>query len=108
MKQSRIKRLVQKRLARRIARARGTAREELERFAEREAQDTIRRMLDRGYRLITRLETGEGVFVRDTDVVGLHVQLPRSLYERLEEECRTRETTKRSLVMDALEQYLGG
>ena len=61
-----------------------------------------------GYRPVTRLDSDEGVFVRDDDVVVLHVQLPSALYKRLESECRRRETTKRNLAIAALERYLEG
>jgi hypothetical protein len=104
-KQSRIRRLYPKRLARRLAGG-GRARAELEAFAEREAEETIRRMQARGWRLVTRLDTGEGVFVRDDEMVGLHIQLPTELYRKLDAECRRRETTKRQLVIAALESYL--
>ena len=109
MKQSRIRRLISKKLAQRLARLKDkAARDELSRYADREAEATIAKMRAKGYRLVTRLESGEGVFVRDDDVVGLHVQLPSELYKRLESECRRRETTKRNLVTAALEQYLKG
>ena len=49
---------------------------------------------------------GDVVFVRDDDVVGLHIQLPTALYKRLDVECGRRETTKRQLVTLALERYL--
>ncbi len=107
MKQSRIKRLISKKLAQRLSKMKdGTARDELSRFADREAEETISRMQSKGYRLVTRLDSGEGVFVRDDDVVGLHVQLPSALYRQVEAECQRRETTKRNLVIAALERYL--
>jgi putative heme iron utilization protein len=109
VKRSRIKRLIPKKLAQRLARTGDTSvREELARYAEREAGETIAKMRAKGFRLVTRLESGEGVFVRDDDVVGLHIQLPSALYKRLETECRSRETTKRNLVIAALERYLAG
>ena len=53
------------------------------------------------------LESGEGVFVRDDDVVSLHVQLPGALYKRLDAVSREREKTKRDIVIEALEDLLG-
>jgi len=108
VKQSRIKRLYSKKLARRLAALDGPRRDELAAFAEREADDAIAKMRAKGYTLLTRLDSGEGVFVREDDVVGLHIQLPSALYKRLDAECRRRETTKRNLVIAALEQYLAG
>ena len=106
MKQSRIRRLIPKKLAREIATTRdGRARARLEKAAESESADAIAKMQARGYRLVTRLETGEGVFVRDEQVVGLHVQLPSALYRKLDAECRRREVSKRRLVCEALEQH---
>jgi hypothetical protein len=93
-------------LARRLAGAAGAARNELETLAEQEARYEIARQRDKGWKLVTRLETGEGVFVRDDDIVGLHIQLPSALYKRLDAECARRETTKRQLVTMALERYL--
>ena len=84
----------------------GAARNDLEALAEQEARYEIARQRDKGWKLVTRLETGEGVFVRDDDVVGLHIQLPTALYKRLDGECARRETTKRQLVTMALERYL--
>ena len=75
-------------------------------LAEQEERYEIARQRDKGWKLVTRLETGEGVFVRDDDVVGLHIQLPTALYKRLDTECERRETTKRQLVTMALERYL--
>jgi hypothetical protein len=46
------------------------------------------------------------VFVRDDDVVGLHIQLPTTLYKRLDTEASRREITKRQMVIAALERYL--
>lgn len=108
MKQSRIKRLYSKKVAQRLAKlADDAARDELARFADGEAEETIAKMRAKGYRLVTRLEGGEGVFVKDDDMVGLHVQIPSSLYKKLEAECKRRETTKRNLVIAAIERYLG-
>ena len=84
----------------------GAARNDLEALAEQEARYEIARQRDKGWKLVTRLETGEGVFVRDDDVVGLHIQLPTALYKRLDAECLRRETTKRQVVTMALERYL--
>ena len=84
----------------------GAPRKELETLAEQEASYEIARQRDKGWKLVTRLETGEGVFVRDDDIVGLHIQLPTALYKRLDAECERRETTKRQLVTMALERYL--
>jgi hypothetical protein len=106
-RQSRIRRLYTRRLARRLATASGAAKAELELLAEQEAKYEIQRQRDKGWKLVTRLETGEGVFVRDDDVVGLHIQLPTSLYKRVDVECQRREITKRQLVTVALERYLG-
>src|SRR5262245_8985054 len=105
-RQSRIRRLYSRRLARRMASTSGAGRAELETLAEQEARYEIARQRDKGWKLVTRLETGEGVFVRDDDVVGLHIQLPTALYKRLDAECERRETTKRQLVTVALERYL--
>jgi hypothetical protein len=98
--------LYPKKLARRLAGADGHERDKLTRQAEGEAEEVIARMGSRGYKLLTRLETGEGVFVREDGLVGMHVQLPSSLYKRLEATCRNREATKRSVIIAALEQYL--
>ncbi|UCF66949.1 MAG: hypothetical protein JSV80_14355 [Acidobacteriota bacterium] len=96
-----------KKLARELAHARGEQRTALERLVEREASGTIAKMRSKGYELAARLETGEGVFVREDDVVGLHIQLPTALYRRLDDECQRRAATKRKLVIEALERYLG-
>ena len=106
MKTSQIKRLIPKKLAQRISVSKGRARTALEAQAESESAETIAKMKAKGYRLATRLETGEGVFVRELDVVGLHVQLPRALHRRLDAECRRREVSKRQLVIDAIERVL--
>jgi hypothetical protein len=105
-RQSRIKRLYSRRLAKKLAAANGAVRTELESLAEYESRHEIARQRDKGWKLVTRLETGEGVFVRDDDVVGLHIQLPTSLYKRLDTEAEARETTKRQMVIAALERYL--
>ena len=106
MKSSRIKKLYPKKLAEQLARARGERHRELLARAEREAAETIAKMEKKGFRLAARLESGEGVFVRDEDLVGLHVQLPTSLYERLAAAARERDITKRELVIRALESHL--
>lgn len=108
MKKSRIRRLIPKKLAREIARAKGDSRAALETVAEREAAPAVARMRKRGFQLVTRLESGEGVFVRDDDNVSLHVQLPGALYEKLDAAVRERETSKRDVVIAALERYLSG
>jgi hypothetical protein len=105
-RQSRIRRLYSRRLARRMTGTTGSSKAELEALAEQEARYEIARQRDKGWKLVTRLDTGEGVFVRDDDVVGLHIQLPTALYKRLDVECDRRETTKRQIVTLALEKYL--
>jgi len=106
-RQSRIRRLYSRRLARRLAGASGSQRVEIDALAEEEARYEIARQRDKGWKLVTRLDSGEGVFVRDDDVVGLHIQLPTALYKRLDAECARREITKRQIVTVALERYLG-
>jgi len=106
VKESKIRRLIPKKLAREAAAARGARRARLQDLVEQESAETMARMRAKGYRLVTRLETGEGVFVRDDPVVALHVQLPRELYRRLEAECRRRESSKKKLVCEALTRYL--
>jgi hypothetical protein len=98
--------LYSRRLARRLATATGVMVAEIEKLAEEEARYEIQRQRDKGWKLVTRLDSGEGVFVRDDDVVGLHIQLPSALYKRLDVECSRREITKRQLVTVALERYL--
>lgn len=105
-RQSRIKRLYPRRLARRLASATGADLTQLEALADYESRHEIARQRDKGWKLVTKLETGEGVFVRDDDVVGLHIQLPTALYKRLDAEADRRETTKRQMVTAALERYL--
>jgi hypothetical protein len=106
LRKSRIKRLYPRRLARKLAEAAGAAKAEMEALAEYESKHEIARQRDKGWKLVTRLDTGEGVFVRDDDVVGLHIQLPTALYRRLDVEATQRETTKRQMVIAALERYL--
>jgi hypothetical protein len=105
-KKSRIKRVIPRRLAESLAGASGPKRVALEKRADDEARYEIERLRDKGWKLVTRLETGEGVFVRDDDVVGLHIQLPSALYKRLDTEALRREVTKRQIVIAALERYL--
>jgi hypothetical protein len=105
-RQSRIRRLYSRRLARRLATSSGAAKAEVETLCEEEARYEIQRQREKGWKLVTRLDTGEGVFVRDDDVVGLHIQVPTALYKRLDTECTRREITKRQLVTVALERYL--
>ncbi|MFN0248488.1 MAG: hypothetical protein ACKV2T_16465 [Kofleriaceae bacterium] len=103
-RQSRIRRLYGRRLARRLSGS-GSAAAELVKLAEQEAAYEIARQQQKGWKLVTRLESGEGVFVRDDDVIALHIQLPTALYKRLDQECQRREITKRQLVTQALERY---
>ena len=105
-KQSRIKRLYPKKLAKRVAEARGAHRAELQAALRREAEDAIRKMRAKGWKLATELDSGEGVFIREHDVVGLHIQLSSALYRRLDAECKKREVSKRQLVSSAIERYL--
>jgi metal-responsive CopG/Arc/MetJ family transcriptional regulator len=107
VKKSRIRRLIRKKLAREITKAKGDARSALETVADREASPIVDKMLAKGYQLVTRLESGEGVFVREYDQISLHVQLPGALYKRLNTAVQERETTKRDVVIAALEAYLG-
>ena len=105
MKQSRVKRLVSKKLAKRYAAANPQDKAELATLIERESAPEIARMVAKGYVLATKLETGEGVFVREQDVAALHIQLSNSLYRQLDTECRRREVTKRAVVTEALEAH---
>ena len=106
-RQSRIRRLYGRRLARRLSGASGAAKAELVALAEQEAGYEIARLREKGWKLVTRLDSGEGVFMRDDDVVGLHIQLSTALYKRLDVECARREISKRQLVTVALERFLG-
>lgn len=108
MKESRVKRLIPKKLARQLQTCSASERAGLETLVEQEAAEPIARMRDRGYRLVTRLESGEGVFVRDSDVTALHVQIPTPLYEQLRREAERRGTSKKKLVVEALERSLAG
>ncbi|MCB9851435.1 MAG: hypothetical protein H6817_12105 [Phycisphaerales bacterium] len=106
MKKSKIKRLVPKKLAAQlVAEHRGNT-DALQAALSAQGADTISKLRTKGYELVTCLESGEGVFVREEEVVGLHIQLPEALYQRLDAECIHRGATKRSLVAAALEAYL--
>ena len=107
MKTSKIKRLVPRKRARQLALSGDGGAEALRQDIEREAADTIAKMTSRGYRLVACLESGEGVFAREDNVVGLHIQLPVELYRKLDATCRERGQTKRGVVIAALESYLG-
>ena len=74
VRQSRIRRLYGRRLARRMGGASGAAATELAKLAEQEASYEIARQQAKGWKLVTRLETGEGVFVRDD---GSYVRIGR-------------------------------
>ena len=105
MKKSKIRRLVSKKAARQFVASNVHGEQGLADFMRREAGGTISKMKAKGYEVVTFLESGEGVFVRDEDVVGLHIQLPGPLYDRLCRECTQRGATKRSLVVAALESW---
>ena len=107
LRKSKLRRLYGRRLARQIGDATGKGKAELQAVAEREAALEIQKQSQKGYRLVTRLDTGEGVFVKDEYLSALHIQLPTGLYKQLETECERRELTKRQVVISALEQYLG-
>jgi hypothetical protein len=106
MKQSKIKKLTTKKSMERYARHAHADGDHLERFLRREGAATIAKMRAKGYDLVSCLATGEGVFVREDHVVGLHIQLPAALYRRLDRECRQQGVTKRSFVVTALERSL--
>jgi len=106
VKTSKVKRLIPKNLARRIVAAPDGGQDLLAAYMKRAAADTIEKMRGKGYELLSCLETGEAVFVRDDPVVALHIQLPRDLYTRLDDACRRRGATKRQIVADALNDYL--
>jgi hypothetical protein len=106
LKTSKIKRLVSRKLARQFVAGNRRGADGLREFLEHEAGDTIARMRGRGYELVACLETGEAVFARTSDVVGLHIQLPSALYRVLDKRCQERGATKRQVVIDALENYL--
>lgn len=105
MKKSKIKRLVSKKLAQRLATERSDG-QDFKALVQREGAVTIARMRAKGYDLVSCLETGEGIFVAENHVVGLHIQLPTDLYRRLETQCRNQQTTKRNIVVDALDKCL--
>jgi hypothetical protein len=106
--ESRVRRLYSKRLADALLGSASSARSTLGEQAEREADQVIAAMAGRGYQLKSRLENGEGVFVRPRDWVGLHVQLPGDLYRDLEAACIERDATKRQLIIGALRGFLAG
>lgn len=106
MKTSKVKKLVPKKLAEQLADKHAGQPDALHEALRRHGADTIGKMRKKGYELITCLESGEAVFTRDEQIVGLHIQLPEPLYERLSRECARRGTTKRKLVIDALEAAL--
>ena len=85
----------------------GSQRVEIDALAEEEARYEIARQRDKGWKLVTRLDSGEGVFVRDDDVVGFSTSSsPPRWHKRLDAECARREITKRQIVTVALERYL--
>jgi hypothetical protein len=106
LRKSKLRRLYGRRLARQIVEASGRSKAELQAVAEREAALEIQKQTQKGYRLVTRLETGEGVFVKDEHLSALHIQIPSAMYKQLEVECERQDLTKRQVVMLALEQYL--
>lgn len=106
LRKSKLRRLYGRRLARQILEAGGKAKAELQAVAEREEALEIQKQTQKGYRLVTRLETGEGVFVKDEYLSALHIQIPSAMYKQLELECERQDLTKRQVVMQALEQYL--
>ncbi len=106
LRKSKLRRLYGRRLARQILETGGKARAELQALAEREAALEIQKQTQKGYRLVTRLDTGEGVFVKDEYLSALHIQIPTAMYKQLELECERQDLTKRQVVMQALEQYL--
>ena len=105
MKTSKIKRLLSKKRVRELDLG-GKEGDGLRAAMESEAAEAIDRMRQKGYELITCLQTGEGVFIKEANVVGLHIQLPRALYRKLDVRCREHHITKRSVVVAALESYL--
>lgn len=105
MKQSQIKRLIPKKQAAALVREDADS-DALRAAMQRDGATTIAKMRGKGFELVTCLDTGEGVFVREHKVVGLHVQLPTPLYKKLEREVKSRGISKRELVVDALEKYL--
>lgn len=106
MKQSRIKQLIPKPLAKRVKDAGDPLPPELQALVDAEGAEVISKMESRGFKLVGRLGDGEGVFVRDTEMMALHVQLPRSLYQAINDEAQRSEMTKRRVVIAALEEYL--
>lgn len=108
VKKSKIKRLVPKKVMREFLMTGARTAEDIGVFVRREAGGAIGRMKAKGYELLTCLETGEGVFARDDEVVGLHIQLPSALYDRLNKACARTGRTKRAIVVAALEAHLDG
>jgi hypothetical protein len=106
VKKSKIKRLVSKKRAEQFAARNTRGAEGWRALVETEVADVVTRMAAKGYELVACLDTGEGVFVREQAVVGLHIQLPEPLYRRLDSVCRLREVSKRSVVVEALEAHL--
>jgi len=106
MKQSRIKRLIPKQLAKRVKDAGDPLPPELKAVVDAESAEVVAKMESRGFKLVGRLGDDEGVFVRDNEMIALHVHLPRPLYQAIDEEARHSETSKRRVVIAALEEYL--
>lgn len=106
LRKSKLRRLYGRRLARQILETSGKSKAELQAVAEREAALEIQKQSQKGYRLVTRLDTGEGVFVKDEQLEALHIQIPTAMYKQLQLECERQDLTKRQVVMAALEQYL--
>jgi hypothetical protein len=98
--------LIPKPLAKRIKEAGDPLPPELQAVVDAEMAEVVDKMERLGFKLAGRLGEGEGVFVRDTDLTALHVHLPRSLYQALDEEARRSEMPKRRVVISALEEYL--
>lgn len=108
MKQSKIKMLATRKAMDRFARTACDGELSLEAFLRREGSATIAKLRSKGYDLVSCLSSGEGVFVREDNVVGLHIQLPAALYRRLANHCRQEGVTKRSFVVGVLERSLPG
>jgi hypothetical protein len=106
MRKTRIRRLYSRRLARIIVGSRpGRGPEHVREKADHESRVEIERQREKGWELVAKLDSGEGVFVKDDDAVSLHIQLPSVLYKRLDTIATKRELTKRALVIAALELY---
>lgn len=108
MKQSRIKRLIPRTLAQRVEEAGTPTPPELQAVVDAESASIIARMESQGFALVGRVGEGdgEGVFVRNTEMVALHVHIPQSLYNVLADEASRSEMPKRRIVIAALEEYL--